>query len=162
MQKAKCLPVPNKYILNNFTSCKIYQTSADRTVHVLSMSCPCLVFVRIFRKIVSDVCLLSGIQDSGYSVRLLDSGICLSRLYGRKRTRQSCPDFYCPCPPTSGFYCVCVRVSAKDSSRTGSRSETLALIVDLSLTHLWPEIWPWKSLWSDDQSLFTFLRHSMI
>ena len=42
------------------------------------MSCPCLVFVRIFRKIVFGV-----------------------RLSGWTRTRQSCPDFYCP---TSGFY----------------------------------------------------------
>ena len=44
----------------------------------LSVSCPCLVFVRIFRKIVFGV-----------------------RLSGWTRTRQSCPDFYCP---TSGFY----------------------------------------------------------
>ena len=51
------------------------QTSADSTVRVLSLSrfCP------DFQKIVS--------------------GVCLS---GRTRTRQSCPDFRCPCPPTSG------------------------------------------------------------
>ena len=44
----------------------------------LSVSCPCLVFVRIFREIVFVVC------QSGWT-----------------KTRQSCPDFHCP---ISGFY----------------------------------------------------------
>ena len=59
----------------------------------LSVSCPCLVFVRIFQKIVSGVCL---------------SGLCLSRfcLSGRTRTRQSYPDFRCPCPPTSAMKAI--------------------------------------------------------
>ena len=56
------------------------------------MSCHCLVFVWIFRKIVSGVCLLSGFKNKKLSVVWL---------FDRKRTRQSCPDFDCPCPTTS-------------------------------------------------------------
>ena len=118
----------------------------------LSVSCPCLFFVRIFRKILSGVCLLSGFCPDFLSGVCLSgfclSGFCLSRfcplsgfcpefckkscpmsvcpdsvcldsvrcpdfvrifkktlsgvcLSGRTRTRQSCPDFRCPCPPTS-------------------------------------------------------------
>ena len=85
----------------------------------LSVSCPCLGFVRIIRKIVSGVCLLSGFCPDFLSGICL-SWFCLSRfsplsgfcpnfskklsvvcLSGRIRTRQSCPDFHCPCPPTS-------------------------------------------------------------
>ena len=89
------------------------------TVHVLSLS----RFVRIFRKIVSVVCLMSGFCPdvlSGVCV----SGFCLSRFCqlsgfcpdfekkklsavypsGRTRTRQSCPDFHCSCPPMSDCY----------------------------------------------------------
>ena len=62
----------------------------------LSVSCPCLVF---FRKILSCVCLLSGVRIlSKFSKKSL-SVVCLP---GRTKTRQSCPDFRCPCPPTSG------------------------------------------------------------
>ena len=92
--------------------------------------CPCLFFIRIFRKILFGVCLLSGFcplsvcpdfkekgclvsvgPDFFYvdSVRCRDfvwifkktlSVVCLS---GRTRTRQNCPDFCCPCPPTSAL-----------------------------------------------------------
>ena len=33
------------------------------------------------------------------------------RLTGRTRTRQSCPDFRCPCPPTSGWNCYILYVT---------------------------------------------------
>ena len=68
----------------------------------------CLDFVRNFVKktvrclsvrilsvsILSAVRILSEIFEKTLSV------VCLS---GRTRTRQSCPDFRCPCPPTSGL-----------------------------------------------------------
>ena len=71
-----------KWIFNSVRPCPVL-------VHV---PCPCLVFVRISRKILSGVCLLSGFCPDFLS------GVCLS---GQTRTRQSCPDFCCPCPPTS-------------------------------------------------------------
>ena len=78
------------------------------------MSCPCLVFVRIFWKIVSGVCL--GSVSCPDSVRIFRKKCCpvsvcpdyrkklpVVCLSGRTRTRQSCPDFHCPCPPTSDY-----------------------------------------------------------
>ena len=55
---------------------------------------PSLVFVRIFRKILTGVCLLSGFSKKSFPL-----SACL---FGRTRTRQKCPDFRCPCPPTPG------------------------------------------------------------
>ena len=71
---------------------------------------------------LSRFCPLSGFCSDFYKKRLSDvflSGFCLSRfsilsgifeqtlsvvcLPGRTRTRQSCSDFRCPCPPTSGL-----------------------------------------------------------
>ena len=52
--------------------------SLDQT-DVGGQHCPCLVFVRIFRNIVSDVCLLSGFCP------------------------YFSPDFHCPCPPISAM-----------------------------------------------------------
>ena len=74
------------------------QTSADSTVRILSLS----RFVLIFRKscpvsvwqTASAVRILSGIFEKTLSV------VCLP---DRTSTRQSCPDFRCPCPPTSGL-----------------------------------------------------------
>ena len=44
------------------------------------------------------VSILSAVRGlSGFLEKTL-SAVCLS---GRTRTRQSCPDFRCPCPPTS-------------------------------------------------------------
>ena len=66
----------------------------------------CQDSVRILRKIsvrclsvrILSVSVLSGVRIlSGFSKKSL-SVVCLS---GRTRTRQSCPDFHCPCPPTS-------------------------------------------------------------
>ena len=71
-----------------------YQTSADSTVRVLSLS----RFLRIFRKIVSHGCSLSGFCPD---LKKKLSVVCLS---DRKSTRQSCPDFHRPCPPTSDGY----------------------------------------------------------
>ena len=76
-------------------SCDI--TASDRRRRtVLSVSCPCHVFVRIFRKIVSGVYLLSGF--------CLESRLLIRILSGRTRTSQSCPDFHFPYPPTSDIY----------------------------------------------------------
>ena len=67
----------------------------------------CQDSVRIFRKKAFrclsvrtlSVSILSGVRIlSGFLGKTL-SVVCLS---GRTRTRQSCPDFRCPCPPTSG------------------------------------------------------------
>ena len=55
----------------------------------LSVSCPCLVFVRIFRKILSGVCLLSGFCPDFLSGVCL-SGFCLSRICPLS---GFCPDF---------------------------------------------------------------------
>ena len=85
------------------------QTSADSTVRVLSLS----RFYPDFRKIVSGFCLdfLSGICLSRYcQSRFCElPGFCpnfrkkaVRCLSGRTRTRQSCPGFHCPYPPTSG------------------------------------------------------------
>ena len=94
-------------------------TRVKRTA--LSRSCPSPVFVRIFRKVLSGVCPVSGFCQnllSGVSL----SGFCLSRFCpvsgfchdfsekvcpvsvcpaGRTRTRQRCPDFHCRCPLNS-------------------------------------------------------------
>ena len=87
----------------------------------LSVSHHCLVFVRIFRKILSGVCLLSGFccqlsvrifltdlstvwiltdEQSGFQTKPLS----IVYLSGRTRTRRSCPDLHCPFPPTSYGY----------------------------------------------------------
>ena len=66
----------------------------------------CQDSVRIFRKKTFrclsvrtlSVSILSAVRIlSGFLEKTL-SAVCLS---GRARTRQSCPDFRCPCPPTS-------------------------------------------------------------
>ena len=66
----------------------------------------CQDSVRIFRKKAFrclsvrtlSVSILSAVRVlSGFLKKTL-SAVCLS---GRTRTRQSCPDFRCPCPPTS-------------------------------------------------------------
>ena len=69
----------------------------------LSVSCPCLVFVRIFQKILSGVCLLSGFCPDFLS------GVCLSVFYlsrfcplsglcsdfkGKGCLVSVCPDFF--------------------------------------------------------------------
>ena len=44
--------------------------------------------------------------DSVYcsnSVRILEKKLPVFSLSDRTRTRQSCPDFHCTCPPTSGL-----------------------------------------------------------
>ena len=51
----------------------------------LSRSCTCPVFVRIFRKVLSGVCPVSGLCQNSLS------DICLSEFWTRKR--QRCPDF---------------------------------------------------------------------
>ena len=53
---------------------------------------PSRLFVWIFWKLLSGVCLLSGFCP------FFMSDVCLS-----ERTRQRCPDFRCPCPPTKHF-----------------------------------------------------------
>ena len=83
---------------------KFISTRVKRTA--LSRSCPCPVFVRIFRKVLSGVCPVSGLcPDFLSAVRILSrffrkslSGVCLS---DRTRTRQRCPDFYCRYPLNS-------------------------------------------------------------
>ena len=66
-----------------------YQTSADSTVHILSLS-------RFFMDIPENsVPWLFAVRIlSGFKKKL--SVVCLS---DRKSTRQSCPDFHRPCPP---------------------------------------------------------------
>ena len=51
-------------------------TRVKRTA--LSRSCPCPVFVRIFRKVLSGVCPVSGFCQNSLSGVCL-SGLCLSR-----------------------------------------------------------------------------------
>ena len=78
-------------------------TVSRRRRTALSVSCPCLVSVRISRKILSDVCLLSVFSIRCLSVRILPdsilsavrilSGFCEKKqsvvcLSGRTRTRQ--------------------------------------------------------------------------
>ena len=58
-----------------FYSCIIWQNKGEPDVG--GQHCPCLVFIRIFRKILSVVC----------------------------------PDFRCPCPPTSGWNCYILYVT---------------------------------------------------
>ena len=88
----------------------------------LSVSCPCLVFVR--KNLVwylSAVWILPGFPVRCLYIRILSGNFvqnavrCLFvrtfqsrccpafRKKTRKRTRQSCPDFHCPCPPMSGL-----------------------------------------------------------
>ena len=89
--------------------------------------CPCPVYcpdcVRIF---LSDVCL-SGFCLSRF--RQL-SGFCpnfrkklyVACLSGRKRTRQRCPDFRCPCLPTYGrFRDKLVRTSPRAGPHQGRK-----------------------------------------
>ena len=84
-----------------------YQTSADSTVRVLSVSRFCPDFpenpVRCLSGVCPDFFCLDSVRCPDF-VRILkktQSVVCLS---GRTRTRQSCPDFRCPCPPTSASY----------------------------------------------------------
>ena len=81
------------------------------------MSCPCLVLVRIFRKILPVVCLRSGFCPVSACPDFisLDSVRCpnFDRIFVKKlpivclsgctRTAQRYTDFWCPCPPTSGL-----------------------------------------------------------
>ena len=94
MQKAKCLPVPNKYILNNFTSCKFYQTSADSTVHVLSLSGFCPDFPENRVRCLSAVWMFCQVTWLRYlSVSIL-SGFC-PELCKKCCPSSVCPDFSC-------------------------------------------------------------------
>ena len=67
----------------------LIHTTSRRRRTALSVSCPCLVFVRIFQEILSGVCLLSEFCPDFLSGVCL-SGFCLSRiclLFG------FCPEF---------------------------------------------------------------------
>ena len=66
------------------------QTSADSAVRVQSLSRCCPDFPKNPVRCLSDFRILSGFLKKLFVV-------CLS---GRTRTRQSCPNFHCPCPPT--------------------------------------------------------------
>ena len=75
-------------------------TASRRRRTALSVSCPCLVFVRIFRKILSGVCLLSGFCPDFLSGVCL-SGFCLSRFcplsgFCPEFCKKSCPMSVCP------------------------------------------------------------------
>ena len=74
--------------------------STRRRRTALSVSCPCLVFVRIFRKILSGVCPLSGFCPDLLSGVCL-SGFCLSRFcplsgFCPEFCKKSCPMSVCP------------------------------------------------------------------
>ena len=89
----------------------------------LPVSCPVSVWcpdsVRIFKKTLSVVCL---------SVRT--------------GTRQSCPDFHSPCPPTSAgheniFWSSLLRLALMDFDQT-----ELELYISSKTTYLWPyKLW---------------------
>ena len=83
-------------------------TSRRRTAQ--SVSCPCLVFVQIFRKIVFGVCLLSGLCPD------LMSGVCVSRFCP---VSSFCPESCEKCCPMSvypNFFCL-VSIRCPDSFR---------------------------------------------
>jgi len=63
----------------------IFDRPRRRTVRVLTSDCPCPVRASFL---------------SGVSRKFWPGSVCCPS--GRTRTRQSCLDFRCPCPPTSG------------------------------------------------------------
>ena len=67
-------------------------TRVKRTA--LSRSCPCPVFVRIFRKVLSGVCPVSGFCQNSLSY---PDSVSIFR-----KSLWRCPDFYCRCPLNSG------------------------------------------------------------
>ena len=95
--------------LKNFKS---FVLTGRRQRTALSVSCPCLILIRSFRDGPVSVCypdLLPGFCKSGFYLSrfCLLSGFWLDSLKkvvcmsGRTRTRQSRPDFRCPCRQTS-------------------------------------------------------------
>ena len=68
------------------------QTSADSTVRVLCLSRFCPDFFENRTRCLPAVRILS---------ELLDEILSVVFPFSRTRTRQSCPDFHCSCPPTS-------------------------------------------------------------
>ena len=77
------------FIRNRFQWFSSDRLTTRRRPTALSVSCPCLVFVWIFRKIISGVCLLSRFCPDFLSGVCL-SEFCLSRFCQLSR---SCPDF---------------------------------------------------------------------
>ena len=124
---SKILKILNKYrfIIRPFIWVISYADVGGQHCLCPVRTCPCLVFVRNFRKIVFGVCMLSGfLKNADRNVRCLSAvwiqaWFCLSRfcplsgilykiltvvyLSGQIMTRQSFPDFHCPCPPTSAL-----------------------------------------------------------
>ena len=78
----------------------LWQTYSDSIVRILSSSrfCP------DFGKIVSGVCPLSEFCPLSGFCPDFRKKLPVVWLSGRTRSRQSCPDFHSPCPPTSGFW----------------------------------------------------------
>ena len=104
----------------------------------LSVSCPCLVFVRIFRKILSGVCPLSGFCPDFLSGVCL-SGFCLSRFCPLS---GFCPDFWktsCPVSVCPGPICLDF-VSCLDSVRIFRKNAVRCLSVRIFFVLILPAV----------------------
>ena len=81
------------FIRNRFQWFSSDRLTTRRRPTALSVSCPCLVFIGIFRKIISGVCLLSRFCPDflfGVYRRVCLSEFCLSRFC---QLSGLCPDF---------------------------------------------------------------------
>ena len=104
-------------IINKLKTQETSQSSVGFRLYtdVGGQHCPCPVLVSFLSWFSVKSCPVSVCPDSVCvgSVSCLDSVLCPDSvriiekklpvvcLSGRTRTRQSCPDFHCPCPPTS-------------------------------------------------------------
>ena len=117
MLMTSCLEISKMILGKFFQSLESLSVGTRRRRTPLSVSCPCIFFVRIW-KILSGICLLSGLCPYFLfgiclvfvclnsvrcpdSVRIIEKKLPVVCLSGRTRARQSSPDFHSPCPPTA-------------------------------------------------------------
>ena len=101
-RKNKDLPDNTTTITSVSVRVDVIETRVKRTA--LSRSCPCPVFVRIFRKVLSGVCPVSRFCQNSLSGVCL-SGFCLSRFCPVSGFCPDSDDFFCPVSVCPDFFC---------------------------------------------------------
>ena len=119
---------------------KVYLPSLRSASVPTLVSSPCLVFVRIFRKILFGVCLMSGFCPYSWKLYV----VCLS---GRTRMRQSYPNFHCPCPSRSDKWWQIILVTIRKLVTKVLITSSKSVISFFRIFQILPTIKCFKNWW---------------